>query len=56
MSHTVSLDTKHASVRRTANGSRRVFAGTYRNAISSDATMSAEKNRITAWFWFSGLG
>ena len=35
--------------RRTANGGRATFAGTYVNAIVSDATIITEKNRITAW-------
>ena len=49
VSHTVSFFAKHASLRRTANGGRATFAGTYVNAIVSDATIITEKNRITAW-------
>lgn len=49
VSHTVSFFAKHASPRRTANGGRATFAGTYVNAIVSDATIITEKNRITAW-------
>mgnify|MGYP000063995149 CR=1 FL=1 len=49
VSHTVSFETKHLSLLRTVKGSRLILAGTYVNAIVSEATIITEKNRITAW-------
>ena len=52
MSQTVSLETKHLSLRRNVYGSRLILFGTYVNAMVRDATIITEKKRITACWGF----